>query len=97
MTRQDAFEAPILAIAELHLWDTLPDRDAIARHFIFADFCQAFAFLTQVALLAEKHDHHPEIHNLYNKVTLILSTHDQGGVTEKDLALAREIDGICPP
>jgi 4a-hydroxytetrahydrobiopterin dehydratase len=59
---------------------------------VFEDFNQAFAFMTQVALAAEKADHHPEWSNVYNKVRVTLSTHDAGGVTQKDLDLARFVD-----
>ena len=75
-------------------WKRESQRDAITREFVFKDFNQAFAFMTQIALAAEKRDHHPEWSNVYNKVRITLSTHDAGGVTEKDLDLARFIDGI---
>lgn len=67
-------------------------RDAITREFVFADFTQAFAFMTQVALAAEKRDHHPEWSNVYNKVSVTLTTHDAGGLTEKDIALAQAMN-----
>ena len=73
-------------------WSREAGRDAISREFVFADFNRAFAFMTQVALAAEKRDHHPEWSNVYNKVRVTLSTHDAGGVTEKDLDLARFMD-----
>ena len=73
-------------------WKKEADRDAITREFAFKDFNRAFAFMTQVALHAEKHDHHPEWFNVYNKVRITLSTHDAGGVTQKDLDLAAFID-----
>jgi 4a-hydroxytetrahydrobiopterin dehydratase len=73
-------------------WSRESSRDAIQREFVFKDFNQAFAFMTQVALAAEKADHHPEWSNVYNKVRVTLSTHDAGGVTQKDLDLARFID-----
>ena len=73
-------------------WNREHNRDAITREFVFADFNRAFAFMTQVALAAEKADHHPEWSNVYNKVRVTLSTHDAGGVTEKDLDLARFAD-----
>jgi 4a-hydroxytetrahydrobiopterin dehydratase len=73
-------------------WSRDDKRDAITREFVFKDFNQAFAFMTQVALAAEKRDHHPEWSNVYNKVRITLSTHDAGGVTQKDLDLARFID-----
>lgn len=81
------------ALAELPDWGVANgDRDAIARTFRFADFNAAFGFMTRVALKADKMDHHPEWSNVYNGVEIVLTTHDAGGVTEKDLALARFID-----
>jgi 4a-hydroxytetrahydrobiopterin dehydratase len=73
-------------------WTREDKRDAITREFVFGDFNRAFAFMTQVALAAEKADHHPEWTNVYNKVRITLSTHDAGGVTQKDLDLARFAD-----
>ena len=73
-------------------WSRAAERDAIQREFVFPDFNRAFAFMTQVALAAEKADHHPEWSNVYNKVRVTLSTHDAGGVTQKDLDLARFAD-----
>jgi 4a-hydroxytetrahydrobiopterin dehydratase len=73
-------------------WTREQTRDAITREFLFADFNRAFAFMTQVALAAEKADHHPEWSNVYNKVRVTLTTHDAGGVTQKDLDLARVAD-----
>jgi 4a-hydroxytetrahydrobiopterin dehydratase len=65
------------------------------RNFKFKDFSQAFAFMTRVAILAEKHNHHPTWTNTYNTLDIYLSTHDAGNtVTEKDLALAKAIDGL---
>lgn len=69
------------------------ENDQLIRTFEFADFVSAFGFMTRVALIAEKLDHHPEWKNVYNKVEIRLSTHDAGNVvTEKDLELARKID-----
>jgi 4a-hydroxytetrahydrobiopterin dehydratase len=73
-------------------WKKEDARDAITKEFAFKDFNRAFAFMTQVALYAEKADHHPEWFNVYNKVRITLSTHDAGGVTDKDLKLAAFID-----
>ena len=73
-------------------WKREEKRDAITREYVFKDFNRAFAFMTQVALAAEKADHHPEWSNVYNKVRVTLSTHDAGGVTQKDLDLARFAD-----
>jgi len=77
----------------LPLWRAHPgDRPAIERKLVFADFNAAFGFMTRVALRADKVDHHPEWFNVYNRVEVVLTTHDAGGVTERDLELARFID-----
>ena len=68
------------------------DRPAIARTLVFADFNAAFGFMTRVALLADKVDHHPEWSNVYNRVEILLTTHDAGGITAKDTDMARFID-----
>lgn len=68
--------------------------DFITRDFKFRDFQKAFAFMTRVAFLAEKHGHHPDLYNVYNRVTLKFSTHDAGGLTAKDFEIATEIDRI---
>lgn len=73
-------------------WTLLKDRDAIGRDFKFKDFSEAFAFMTRVALLAEKQDHHPEWSNVYNRVSITLSTHDAGGLSARDIRLAEAID-----
>lgn len=65
---------------------------AIAREFRFADFAHAFAFMTQVALAAEKHNHHPDWRNVYDRVAITLTTHDAGGLTMRDIELARRAD-----
>jgi len=83
------------ALAQLDGWAFDAARNGIARRFVFADFSQAFAFMTRVALAAEKADHHPEWSNVWNKVDILLSTHDAGGVTGKDIALARQIEEIA--
>lgn len=71
------------------------ENNRLTRHFEFKDFVEAFAFLTQVALLSEKSDHHPTWSNTYNRVTIELSTHDAGNiVTDKDHALAKQIDEL---
>ena len=80
------------ALKELSEWHDVPGRDAIQRRFAFADFNEAFAFMTRVALLAEKMDHHPEWSNVYRTVNVALSTHDSGGVTELDVKLAQFMD-----
>ena len=76
-------------------WTHEPSRDAITRRFTFADFAQAFGFMTSVAIVAEKMDHHPLWTNVWNKVEIWLSTHDAGDiVTEKDKKLAQRIDKL---
>ncbi|WP_316975833.1 4a-hydroxytetrahydrobiopterin dehydratase [Shumkonia mesophila] len=80
------------ALAALDGWSEADGRDAIAKDFRFADFNAAFAFMTRVALKAERMDHHPEWSNVYNRVGVVLSTHDAGGVTARDIELARFID-----
>ena len=80
------------ALASLPKWQEVAGRDAIKRSLKFADFGEAFAFMTRVALTADKMDHHPEWANVYNKVEIVLSTHDAGGISEKDVALAKFID-----
>jgi 4a-hydroxytetrahydrobiopterin dehydratase len=77
-------------------WTLVPDRDAIRREFRFADFSSAWAFMSRVALLAEKLDHHPEWSNVWNTVRIELSTHDAGGLSSNDVALARAIDALLP-
>lgn len=79
-------------LEELNGWRMVPGREAIAKTFTFTDFNQAFGFMTRVALAAEKLDHHPEWSNVYNRVEITLSTHDAGGLTERDARLARLID-----
>ncbi len=71
------------------------DRPAIERKLVFADFNAAFGFMTRVALLADKVDHHPEWSNVYNRVEVVLTTHDAGGVTRRDLDMARFIDEVA--
>lgn len=68
--------------------------NAIEKKFQFANFVQALGFMVQVGLLAEKKNHHPELFNVYNKLTIRLNTHDANGVTDKDLELAKAIDGL---
>ncbi|MGE0597219.1 MAG: 4a-hydroxytetrahydrobiopterin dehydratase [Hyphomonadaceae bacterium] len=80
------------ALAQLEDWSAADGRDAITKEFRFKDFNAAFGFMSRAALHAEKHDHHPEWFNVYNRVSVTLATHDAGGVTEKDVALARFMD-----
>ena len=86
--------ARIQALTLLDGWTEVQGRDAIHKTFKFPDFNAAFAFMTRVALKAEQLDHHPEWSNVYNKVEITLSTHDAGGVTELDAALAKFIDDL---
>ena len=83
------------ALAALRHWRVLPDRDAIARNFQFADFVAAWRFMSAVALIAERMDHHPEWKNVYNRVEVVLTTHDAGGLTELDLTLAKAMDRLA--
>lgn len=83
------------ALAELSGWSEVAGRDAIAKTFTFADFSEAFGFMTRVALAAEKADHHPEWSNVYKTVEVVLSTHDAGGLTKRDVALAKRMDAIA--
>ncbi|MEQ1648242.1 MAG: 4a-hydroxytetrahydrobiopterin dehydratase [Hyphomicrobiaceae bacterium] len=79
-------------LASLPGWTRVSGRDAISRSYKFADFNAAFAFMTRVALRAEQINHHPEWFNVYNRVDVTLVTHDAGGVTALDMALARTMD-----
>ncbi|MFN8703555.1 MAG: 4a-hydroxytetrahydrobiopterin dehydratase [Rhodospirillales bacterium] len=83
------------ALGALSGWSELPGRDAIAKSFKFADFNAAFAFMTRVALKAEAMDHHPEWFNVYNKVDIVLATHDAGGLSALDVEMAKFIDAIA--
>ncbi|MDX2103815.1 MAG: 4a-hydroxytetrahydrobiopterin dehydratase [Alphaproteobacteria bacterium] len=83
--------ADLLALAG---WQMAADRDAITKRFTFADFSAAFAFMTRVALLAEQQDHHPEWFNVYNRVDILLTTHDAGGLSQRDLRMARAIEAL---
>ena len=75
-------------------WDYDESRDAISRRFTFADFSAAFAFMTRVALLAEKADHHPEWSNIWNRVDILLTTHDAGGLSARDVTMAEAIEAL---
>jgi 4a-hydroxytetrahydrobiopterin dehydratase len=83
------------ALTGLPDWRETQGRDAITRKFVFKDFNQAFGFMTRAALTAEKMDHHPEWFNVYKTVEVTLSTHDAGGLTEKDIALATAMDSFA--
>ena len=84
-----------VALASLDGWQPMAERDAIRKQFRFADFNAAFGWMARVALMAEKLDHHPEWSNVYNRVEVVLSTHDAGGLTELDVQLARFMDRIA--
>jgi 4a-hydroxytetrahydrobiopterin dehydratase len=83
------------ALAKLPGWSEVPGRDAIAKTFTFRNFSEAFGFMTRAALVAEKLDHHPEWFNVYKTVDVTLSTHDAGGLTERDVKLAEAMDKIA--
>ncbi len=82
------------ALDALPDWDYVEARDAITRTLVFADFAEAFGFMARVALMAEKADHHPEWSNVYNRVEILLTTHDAGGLSHRDVELATAIDVI---
>ncbi|WP_164116242.1 4a-hydroxytetrahydrobiopterin dehydratase [Sphingorhabdus sp. Alg239-R122] len=82
------------AFAELPDWTHEPNRDGITRTFEFDDFVNAFGFMSSVALLAEKADHHPEWSNVYNRVEILLTTHDADGLSQRDIDLARQIEAL---
>jgi len=83
------------ALARLTGWNLRGDGLAIERTFRFGDFGEAFAFMTRVAIAAEKADHHPEWFNVWNRVEITLTTHDAGGLSARDVALAEKIDGFA--
>jgi 4a-hydroxytetrahydrobiopterin dehydratase len=93
MTLSD--EGRAAALEALPNWRYDPAAKAIGRSYRFADFGEAFAFMTRAAIAAEKADHHPDWSNSWNKVEVALSTHSAGGVTEKDVALAKAMDGFA--
>jgi 4a-hydroxytetrahydrobiopterin dehydratase len=83
------------ALAKLAGWSEVKDRDAISKTFTFRDFNEAFGFMTRAALVAEKLDHHPEWFNVYKTVSVTLSTHDAGGLTERDVTLAEAMNRLA--
>lgn len=83
------------AIASLPAWQEVPGRDAITRTFRFSDFSEAFGFMVRAAMAAEQANHHPEWFNVYNRVEVTLATHDAGGVTAKDIKLAKFMDAVA--
>jgi 4a-hydroxytetrahydrobiopterin dehydratase len=84
------------ALQEIHDWTEVQDRDAIRKSYHFGDFSEAWGFMSRIALLAEKMDHHPELFNVYNRVEIILSTHEADGLSERDIRLAHAIDEVAP-
>jgi 4a-hydroxytetrahydrobiopterin dehydratase len=85
------------ALTQLTGWAAADGRDALTKTFKFADFSAAFGFMARAALAAEKLDHHPEWFNVYNRVDVLLATHDADGVTELDVKLAKMMDAIASP
>jgi 4a-hydroxytetrahydrobiopterin dehydratase len=83
---------PTEAAAGLDGWTVDAARPALRRTFVFADFAEAFGFMCRIAILAEKQEHHPEWFNVYNRVEVTLTTHDAGGVTARDVTLAKAMD-----
>lgn len=87
-------EERALALVDLPLWTPVMEPDGITRRFTFTDFNAAFGFMTRVAILAEKADHHPEWSNVYNRVDILLTTHDAGGLSQRDIDLAKSIEAL---
>lgn len=83
------------ALDILTTWTQVDGRDAIEKTFVFSDFNEAFGWMTRVAMFAEKMDHHPEWFNVYKKVSVTLSTHDAGGLTQLDIKLATRMDDLA--
>ena len=83
------------AMKDLADWRAVAGRDAITRSFKFKNFSEAWGFMARVALLAESQDHHPEWFNVYNRVDITLSTHDCGGLSARDVKLAKSIDAVA--
>ena len=95
MTERLSTAARKAALLELPDWVELEGREAIGRTFTFKNFNEAFGFMTRVALVAEKGDHHPEWRNVYKTVEVVLTTHDAGGVTPLDIELAKAMNAIA--
>jgi 4a-hydroxytetrahydrobiopterin dehydratase len=88
-------EEKAVALGNLPHWNYDTDAQGIRRNMCFSDFAEAFGFMTRVAILAEKADHHPEWFNVYNRVEILLTTHDAGGLSQRDIDLAAAIDAIA--
>src|SRR5215467_7238982 len=95
MTQKLSAESRKAALTKLTGWSEVKGRDAITRTFVFTDFNEAFGFMTRAALVAEKLNHHPEWLNVYKTVEVTLSTHDAGGLTERDITLAEAMDKMA--
>lgn len=96
MARQRLSDADVLAqLTEVPQWKIVEGK--LHREFRFTNFVEAFGFMAQVALLAERRDHHPEWSNVYNRVVIDLTTHDAGGLTALDFDLARAVDQVVDP
>ena len=95
MTKKLEGAARTEALGPLKGWSEIPGRDAITKTYQFADFVEAFGFMARAALHAEKLNHHPEWFNVYRTVEVTLSTHDAGGLTERDIALAKAMDALA--
>jgi 4a-hydroxytetrahydrobiopterin dehydratase len=95
MSQKLSGDARKTALGRLKGWSEVGGSDAITKKFVFADFNQAFGFMTRAALIAEKLDHHPEWFNVYKTVEVTLSTHDAGGLTELDVKLAEAMDAFA--
>ena len=81
-------------LSTLKNWNLDQEKKSITRNFTFGNFIEAWGFMSKVAILAEKHDHHPEWFNVYNQVRITLTTHDAGGLSKRDVELATEIDAL---
>ena len=95
MVERLSAEARQAALENLPGWTEVTGREALARTFVFKDFNEAFGFMCRAALVAEKHDHHPEWRNVYKTVEVVLATHDANGVTERDITLAKAMNAIA--
>lgn len=97
MSERLSAEARRQALGGLPGWTDVQGRNAIGKTFVFKDFNEAFGFMSRAALVAEKMDHHPEWRNVYKTVEVVLSTHDAGGVTARDIELAKAMNAIAKP
>ena len=95
MTEKLDPQARARALSELSGWTEVEGRDAITKTFVFGNFVQAFGWMTQMAILAEKANHHPEWSNVYKTVVVTLTTHDAGGLSALDISLAKAMDALA--